>query len=100
MCSKNILKILTFLSPITNNDGSYKKKQKFKKIIQQHPGPGVPLTYFNDGAGGGGDPSDFWGSEILAKSDFLWFYERHRDFIGLQKNRDFLGCKKRTKGFF
>ena len=31
-----------------------------------------PLTYFNDGGGGGGGgPSDFFGSEILAKSDFL-----------------------------
>ena len=29
--------------------------------------PGSPLTYFNDG----GSPSDFFGSEILAKSDFL-----------------------------
>ena len=29
--------------------------------------PGSPLTYFNDG----GSPSDFFGSEILAESDFF-----------------------------
>ena len=35
--------------------------------------PGAPPTYFNDrtGGGGGGGPSDFFGSEILAKSDFF-----------------------------
>ena len=30
--------------------------------------PGASFTYFNDGGGG---PSDFFGSEILAKSDFV-----------------------------
>ena len=61
--------------------------------------PEVPLTYFNDGGGGGG-LSDFFGSEILAKS--VWVYERHRDFSGLRKKHrgSFLGCEKRTKGFF
>ena len=29
------------------------------------------LTYFNDGGGGGGVQSDFFGSKILAKSDFF-----------------------------
>ena len=48
---------------------------------------------------GGGGPSDFFGSEILAKVIF-WVYERRRDFLGHEKNRDiFGGCKKRTKGF-
>ena len=31
--------------------------------------PGAPLLYFYDGGGGG--PSDFFGSEILAKSDLF-----------------------------
>ena len=37
--------------------------------------PGAPLTHFNEvgeGGGGGGVPSDFFGSEILAKSIFFW----------------------------
>ena len=43
------------------------------QTIVQKPGftPGAPLTYFNDGGRGRGGPSDFFGSEILAKSDFL-----------------------------
>ena len=50
------------------------------------PTPGAPLTYFNDGGGGG----DFLGSDILAKRDFFWVYERRRDFLGSQKqHRDF-----------
>ena len=40
---------------------------------------------------GGEGPSDFFGSEILAKSVFS----------GSMKNAGmFLGCKKRTKGYF
>ena len=31
---------------------------------------GAPLTYFNDGGGGGG-PKDSFGSDILAKRNFL-----------------------------
>ena len=51
--------------------------------------------------GGGGVPSDFFWSEILAKSDFFGVYERCRNFYGSRKkNRDFLGCEKRTKGCF
>ena len=56
--------------------------------------PGAPHTYFNDGGGGG--PSDFFGSEILAKSDFygsmkdarIFFVreKKQRDFFWLQKN--------------
>ena len=54
--------------------------------------PEVPLTYFNDGGGGG--LSDFFGSEILAKS--VWVYERHRDFSGLRKKqREFFGLRKK-----
>ena len=34
---------------------------------RSHP-PGATLTYFNDG---GSENSEFFGSEILAKSDFL-----------------------------
>ena len=53
--------------------------------------PGAPLTYFNDG-GGGGVPKDFFESDILAKRDFLGVYERRRDFLGSRKQRrDFFG---------
>ena len=61
--------------------------------------PGAPLTYFNEGGGGG--PSDFFGSEILAKSDFFGSMKDAGTFLVRKKEqRDFLGCKKRTKGFF
>ena len=43
------------------------------------------------GGGGGGSLSDFLGSEILAKNDF---------FGSMKDARIFLGCEKRTKGFF
>ena len=43
--------------------------------------PGAPLTYFNDGGGGGG-PKDFFGSDILAKRDFLGSRKQRRDFFG------------------
>ena len=62
--------------------------------------PGAPLTYFNDREGGGG-PSYFFGSEILAKVNF-WGLWKTPGFFGVaRKSRGiFLGCKKRTKGFF
>ena len=60
--------------------------------------PGAPFTYFNDG---GGCPSDFFASEILAQSDFFGSMKRRREFLRSQKNRGiFWGCEKRTKGFF
>ena len=37
--------------------------------------------------GGGGGLKDFFGSEILAKRDYFWVYERCRDFLGLHKNQ-------------
>ena len=62
--------------------------------------PGAPLTYFNDG-GGGGCPRDFFGSEILAKSDIFGPMKDAGIFLGRGKNRGiFLGYEKRTKGFF
>ena len=54
--------------------------------MQRKNVPGFPLTYFNDGG-----PSDFFGSKLLAKSDF---------FRSMKNTRIFLGCVKRTKGFF
>ena len=39
-------------------------------ILRKSYSPGAPLTYFNDGVGGGGGSNDFIESEILAKSDF------------------------------
>ena len=53
------------------------------------------------GEGGGGGPSDFLGSEILAKSDFFGSMKDAGIFwVAKKKPRDFLGCEKRTKGFF
>ena len=44
----------------------------------------------------------FFGSEILAKSDFLGSMKDAGIFLGREKkNRGiFLGCEKSTKGFF
>ena len=43
--------------------------------------PGAPLTYFNDGGGGG-----------KGQKGFFWVYERRRDFLGSRKQRrDFFG---------
>ena len=63
--------------------------------------PGVPLAYFNIGGGEGG-LEWFFGSEILAKSDFFWVYEKCWDFFWVtEENRGiFLGCEKRIKGYF
>ena len=62
--------------------------------------PGAQLTYFNDG-GGGGVRVSFFGSEILAKSNFFGSMQDAGIFLGPEKNRGiFLGCEKRTKGFF
>ena len=62
-------------------------------LLTRAPNPGAPLTYFNDGGG----PSDFFGSEILAKGDFFWVYERRRDFFRVaKKKRDFFGLRKRN----
>ena len=60
----------------------------------QHIIPSAPLTYFNDGGGrgGGGRPSDFFESDILAKKDFLGSIKDAGIF--------FLGREKKTEGFF
>ena len=52
--------------------------------------PRDPLTYFNDGEGGGG-LSDFFGSEILAKSDF---------FVSMKDAGIFFGSQKTDRGIF
>ena len=46
--------------------------------------------------------SDFFGSEILAKSDLFGFIKDAGIFLGHKKKAEgfFLGCEKRTKGFF
>ena len=41
------------------------------------------------GGGGGEGPRDFLGSEILAKRDFFWVYERREDFLGREKTQEF-----------
>ena len=40
-------------------------------------------------------PSDFFGSEILAKSDFLGSMKDAGIFLVREKNTDFLGLRKR-----
>ena len=50
-----------------------------------------PHSYILMTGEGEGGPSDFLGSEILAKSDFFGVYETCRDFFG---------PPKKTKGFF
>ena len=52
--------------------------------------PGAPLPYFNDG--GGEEISNFFWSEILAKSDFLGLWKTP-GFFGVSKKKewDFLG---------
>ena len=43
-----------------------------------------------------GDPSDFFGSEILAKSDLLGSMKDAENFLGREKKqRDFLGLRKK-----
>ena len=45
--------------------------------------PGSPLAYFNDGGGGG--PSNFLGSEILAKSDIFGSMKDAGIFLGREE---------------
>ena len=52
--------------------------------------PGAPLAYVNDGGGGGGGPSNFFRSEILAKSDF-W---------SIKDAGIFLSCNKKKQMYF
>ena len=68
------------------------KCSMIRKVSKPYPGvaPGAPPTYFNDG--GGGDPKDFLGSDILAKRDFLGSMEDAGIFLGPENNRGiFLG---------
>ena len=54
--------------------------------------PGAPLTYFNDGGGGRGGPKDLFGSDILAKRDFLGSIKDAGIFWGRENNTGiFLG---------
>ena len=56
--------------------------------------------------GGGVGPSDFFGSEILAKGDFFGSMKYAGIFLGCKKKKKeknggiFLACEKRTKRFF
>ena len=70
--------------------------------------PGGPLTYFNDGGGG---PSDFFESEILARSNLFgsikdagifWGREKKEGFFWVAKKglRDFGGYAKKSSDFF
>ena len=66
-----------------------KSRRNLHAILQTAFTPGAPLTYFNDGGGGGG-PKDFSGSGILAK----------RDFFGSMKDAGiFFGSRKQHRGF-
>ena len=73
------------------------------QLQEENATPGAPLTYFNDWGknGGGGGPSDFFGSEILAKSDFLGSMKEAGIFIGPEKTEGiFWVAKKGLRGFF
>ena len=53
------------------------------------------------GGGGGGGPSDFFGSEVMAQSNFFGSMKDAGIFWGREENRGiFLDCEKRTKGFY
>ena len=53
------------------------------------------------GGGGGGGPSDFFGSEILAKSDFFESIKDAGIFWDAKKGlRDFFGYAKKSSDFF
>ena len=71
------------------NVGVAGSKQKLMLVS-----PGALLTYFNDGGGG---PSDFFGSEILAKGDYFGSMKDAGIFLGREKKRrDFLGLRKKN----
>ena len=55
----------------------------FNGLYCEHPG--APLTYFNDGGGGG--PKDFSGSDVLAKRDFFGSMKDAGIFLGHENNR-------------
>ena len=64
------------------------------KLVGCHPTMYAqgPHSHILMTGGGGGGPKDFLGSDILAKRDFFWVYERRRDFFGSRKqHRDFFG---------
>ena len=66
-----------------------------------HVAPGAPLTYFNDGEGGGGGPSEFFGSEILVKSDFFGSIKDAGIFLGREKTEGFFWVSKKViRDFF
>ena len=67
-----------------------------------HKIPGAPLTYSILMMAGGGGQSEFFGSKILAKSDFFGSMKDARIFLGYKKTRPiFGGCEKRTdRGIF
>ena len=54
------------------------------------------------GEGGGGGPSDFFGSRILAKGEFFVSIKDAGIFLDREKKNGgiFLGCEKKTKGYF
>ena len=56
-----------------------------------YPRPHSHILITGAGVGRGGGPSDFFGSEILAKSDF---------FRSMKDARIFLGRERKTEGFF
>ena len=63
--------------------------------------PGASLTYFND-RGGEVGLSDFFGSEILAQSDFFGSMKDDWIFLdrGKKLQRDFFGLRRKDQGIF
>ena len=92
--------------------GNVEKKlnSDYKKLCWLHPRG--PIHIFNDRQEGGGGASDFFGSEILAKSAFLGSMNNAGIFFGSPKNiegffgvlkkglRDFLAYAKKSSDFF
>ena len=64
-------------------------------VVPQGPHSHILMT------GRGAGLSDFFGSEILAKSDFFGSMKDAGIFWVAKNNRGiFWGCEERTKGFF
>ena len=69
-----------------------------KQSLAQGPHSHILMT---EGGGGGGGPSDFFGPEILAKSEFLGSMKNAGVFLGREKKTGiFWVAKKGLRDFF
>ena len=67
----------------------------YPRLVPQAQGPHSHIFLM-----GGGGVSNFFGSVILAKSDFFGSMKYAGIFLGHKKKGIFWGCEKWTKGFF